>query len=219
MVWKEHKQSGPCPQLLGQIGSKRVQMDRDQSTSLKVSIRRVETPSDKALTDTENRCRLWRQDTQREKINCVFLTYLAFIRVCHERKNVPVHSPSPQRFICKCHTCQIFSICVSSRCHIFSENQWMQITKRMKYDIYFSFWLCFGHLQVQLKKKSGIRNTHRRTDEHRCCENLSATHRHRQHSVTSQPHLCLCLIKNVCLDDTALSLTDGDQVICLEKLL
>lgn len=34
------------------------------------------------------------------------------------------------------------------------------------------------------------------------------------YSVTSQPHLSLSLIKNVCLDDTVVSLTKCDHVIC-----
>lgn len=35
------------------------------------------------------------------------------------KENASVLPHSPQRFICKCHTCQIVSNCVSRRCQIF----------------------------------------------------------------------------------------------------
>lgn len=151
------------------------------------------------------------------------------------KQNVSVLSLSLQRFICKCHTCQIISNCVSRRCHILPGTEKTSGCKWQNNPplfILFYFWMIFwssagkGILKLEsplqfvlpIKKPHHHHHTHTRTDIHRCYKNLHATQADRQHSVTSQPHLSLSLIKNVCLDDTALSLTNCDRVICPKNL-
>lgn len=60
------------------------------------------------------------------------------------------------------------------------------------------------------------------TCTHRCTqmsqEPVCYTSADRQYSVTSQPRLGLSLIKNVCLDDTVLSLTNCDRISCPANL-
>lgn len=66
------------------------------------------------LTQKKHRCRHKQTRSRRRSIVSSWLSS-KFVR----KENVPVLSHSPQRFICKCHTCQIVSNCVSCRCHIF----------------------------------------------------------------------------------------------------
>lgn len=149
------------------------------------------------------------------------------------KENVSVLSLSPQRFICKCHTCQIVSNCASRRCHIFPRTEKTSRSKWQSYPlilILFYFWVVFwsstgkGILKFEspLQCLLQIKSPAPPSPPHRCVqmlqEPLCYTSADRQYSVTSQPRLGLSLIKNVCLDDTVLSLTSCDHVICPKTL-
>ena len=106
----------------------RVYMDSDQSTSLKVSITRHAKWHDgswhkkQMLTPTPRHARSGSRSIVSSWLSSKFV----------RKENVSVLSHSPQRFICKCHTCQIVSNCVSRRCHIFpgtEKNQRVKMTK------------------------------------------------------------------------------------------
>ncbi len=147
--------------------------------------------------------------------------------------NVSVLSLSPQRFICKCHTCQIVSNCVSRRCHIFPGTEKTSGCKWQNNPLIFIllyFWMVFwssagkGILKFESSLQGLLQNKTPAppSPSHRCVqmlqEPLCYTSADRQYSVTSQPRLCLSLIKNVCLDDTVLSLTSCNHVICPQNL-
>lgn len=106
----------------------RVYMDSDQSTSLKVSITWHAKWQDgswhkkQMLTPTPRHAHSGRRSIVSSWLSSKFVG----------KENVSVLSQSPQRFICKCHTCQIVSNCVSRRCHIFpgtEKNQRVKMTK------------------------------------------------------------------------------------------
>ena len=70
-----------------------------------------ETRGDKAETDIEKQMPM---RTARRAAGEHQLCRLGFHQSLSGKENVPVLPRGPQRFICKCHTCQILSNCVSS---------------------------------------------------------------------------------------------------------
>lgn len=148
-------------------------------------------------------------------------------------ENVPLLSHSPQRFICKCHTCHIVSSCVSCGCQIAHTSR-CKLQNNPLLCILASFWRIFLVICRQKNPKIKISTAvfvvnwdtslaittdtstcrHAHTHTQMLKESVWYTSADRQYSVTSQPHLGLSLIKNVCLDDAILSLSSCDRVIC-----
>lgn len=133
MVWKEHKQSRPCSQLFWQDGcihgQRSVRLPDGCALRLEVTRRKL---TQKADANTNGKTSSGRRSIVSSWLSSKFVG----------EENVPLLSHSPQRFICKCHTCHIVSSCVSCGCQIAHTSR-CKLQNNSLLCILASFWRIF----------------------------------------------------------------------------
>lgn len=100
------------------------QLEGEHHTRRRVTRRKLTQKTD---ADTDAKTRSGRRSIVSSWLSSKFV----------REENVSVLSHSPERFICKCHTCQIVSDCVSRRCHIFPETEETSGCKLQNYLLVF----------------------------------------------------------------------------------